>query len=374
MSQPKKILLVQLYSNGDCLYATAVAKQIKQDFPGCHLTWAIASFCKNIIANNPYVDAVMEVTTVKKNDVAAFRKFRREVNVWKKNGEFDEVFITHNMDRNHAYYDGCIRSSIFRAYPRKISVDITPVLRLTKEELDRVKNFVETHQISTYKNVVLFEFSPLSGQLNITQQMAMRIAEFIAGANDSAVILSSAKKVDHPNKAIIDGSALSLRETAEVTHYCTLILGCSSGITWISTSEAAKPLPMIQLLNPYTTWVNPISRDFTRFGLDVEKVIEILDLDTKKIESCLSQAMIDFSEARKKYNEPIPLHFKTTRSIVYNLLCYLEFGAILKHIKVNTSLYGHRFDFYKELVMGFITAPFILIRNIFRKHLIKRVK
>lgn len=374
MSQPKKILLVQLYSNGDCLYATAVAKQIKQDFPGCHLTWAIASFCKNIIASNPYVDAVMEVTTVKKNDVAAFRKFRRQVNVGKRKGEFDEVFITHNMDRNHAYYDGCIRSSIFRAYPGKITVDITPVLKLTEDELSRVRNFVERHQISTYKNVVLFEFSPLSGQLNITQQMAMRIAEFIAGTNDSAVILSSAKKVDHPNKAIIDGSALSLRETAALTHYCTLILGCSSGITWISTSEAAKPLPMIQLLNPYTPWVNPISRDFTRFGLDVKKVIEILDLDTEKIESCLSQAMIDFSEARKKYNEPIPLHFKTTRSIVYNLLCYLEFGAILKHIKVNTSVYGHRFDFYKELVMGFITAPFILIRNIFRKHLLSRVK
>ena len=29
-----KILLVQLYSNGDCLYATTVAQQIKKDFPG----------------------------------------------------------------------------------------------------------------------------------------------------------------------------------------------------------------------------------------------------------------------------------------------------------------------------------------------------
>ena len=43
---PKKIILVQLYSNGDCLYATAVARQIKQDFPGSHLTWAIAHFVK----------------------------------------------------------------------------------------------------------------------------------------------------------------------------------------------------------------------------------------------------------------------------------------------------------------------------------------
>lgn len=374
MNQVRKILLVQLYSNGDCLYATAVAKQIKQDYPGCHLTWAIASFCKNIIANNPYVDEVMEIASVKKNDVAAFRKFRRHVSKLKRNGVYDEVFITHNMDKNHAYYDGCIRSSIFRAYPHRVNVDITPVLKLKGEELNRVKDFVEMHQISEYRNVVLFEFSPLSGQLNITRQMAMGIAEYIVSLGDTAVILSSANKVEHPNKAIVDGSTLSLRETAALTHFCTLLLGCSSGITWISTSEAAKQLPMIQLLNPFTTWVNPISRDFSRFGLPVENVIEILDLDTEKIQNCLRLAMINFNEAKEKYNEPVPLHFKTTRSIVYNLLCYLEFGAIVKHIKVNTSVYGHRLDFYKELSLGFITAPFILIRNIIRKRLLNRLK
>ena len=55
-NDPKKILLVQLFSNGDCLFATAVARQVKTDFPNCNLTWAIAAFCKNIIALNPYVD------------------------------------------------------------------------------------------------------------------------------------------------------------------------------------------------------------------------------------------------------------------------------------------------------------------------------
>ncbi|MEO7049339.1 MAG: hypothetical protein ABI091_28810, partial [Ferruginibacter sp.] len=59
-SPQKNILLVQLFSNGDCLYATAIARQIKNDFPGCKLSWAIASFCKNIIAHNPYVDEVLE--------------------------------------------------------------------------------------------------------------------------------------------------------------------------------------------------------------------------------------------------------------------------------------------------------------------------
>ncbi len=57
----KKILLGQLGRRGDCLYATAVARQIKEDFPVCHLTWAISSMCRPVIDNNPYVDKIWEL-------------------------------------------------------------------------------------------------------------------------------------------------------------------------------------------------------------------------------------------------------------------------------------------------------------------------
>ncbi|MEQ1577992.1 MAG: hypothetical protein ABL894_10090, partial [Hyphomicrobium sp.] len=56
-----RILLGQLGSNGDCLYATTIARQIKKDFPGCHLTWAISSLCTRVLDNNPDVDEVWEV-------------------------------------------------------------------------------------------------------------------------------------------------------------------------------------------------------------------------------------------------------------------------------------------------------------------------
>src|SRR5688572_4170282 len=130
-----KILLVQLYSNGDCLYATTVARQIKTDFPDSHLTWAIASFCKSIIANNPYVDAVLEVNSVKKNDVAAFRRLRKELHKQERAGVYDRVFFVHNVDVNHAYYDGTIRGSILKAYLHPITVPVQPVLRLFDEEI-----------------------------------------------------------------------------------------------------------------------------------------------------------------------------------------------------------------------------------------------
>ncbi len=56
-----RILLGMLASNGDCLYATAIARQIKVDFPGCHLTWAIGSLSRQVLANNPDIDQVWEL-------------------------------------------------------------------------------------------------------------------------------------------------------------------------------------------------------------------------------------------------------------------------------------------------------------------------
>jgi hypothetical protein len=57
----KRILLGHLASRGDCLYATAIARQIKADYPGCHLTWAIGSMCRAIIDGNPHVDALWKI-------------------------------------------------------------------------------------------------------------------------------------------------------------------------------------------------------------------------------------------------------------------------------------------------------------------------
>lgn len=372
MPQPLKILLVQLYSNGDCLYATTIARQIKNDFPGCHLKWAIASFCKSIIANNPYVDAIMEIDNIAKDDIKAFRKFKKEIKILEQQKIFDKVFITQTMDTNLALYDGSIRSQIFRAYLSAITVPIQPVLKLYPEEIDKAYRFAEQNELGKYKQVILFEFAPQSKQIKITKEFSISIAEKLAENKSVAIILSSANKIDHPNKNIIDGSMLTLRETAALTHYCTMLLGCSSGITWISTSDAAKQLPMIQLINPDTTWANPISRDFKMFGLDDSGLIEITSMDEATIVDCVNEAIRNFSSAKEKFNEQIPIQFKTTRSIIYNLLCYQEFAAIRKHIEINREVYGNNISFYKNVFLGFVIAPFKLIKNIFAKKVFKR--
>jgi ADP-heptose:LPS heptosyltransferase len=366
----KNILLVQLYSNGDCLYATAIARQIKNDFPNCTLTWAIANSCKNIIANNPFVDDVLVTDEVAKNDVAAFRKFKKKVFAEKAQGKWDEIFVTHNMDTNLALYDGTIRGMVLRAYPNTVNVPLQPVVVLTENEKSNVSIFAERYKLTNFKNVLLWEYAPQSGQTDLNIEMVMAVAKRITALPSTCIILSSANKFEGTEN-IIDASILSVRENAALTHYCTLLIGCSSGITWLTTSSAAKVLPMLQLLNANTIFINTPSVDFKRYNIAHNGIIEMASFNETKIYDCLYKILTENFSASKIFNEQLPIQFNTTKTIIYNLLVYGEFAAIKKHIYITKSIYGWHPLFIKALFIGFLTAPFKLIRNVWNKKIRK---
>jgi ADP-heptose:LPS heptosyltransferase len=77
----QKVLMVLFNSNGDSLYGTVIAKQIKEvDYPGCHLTWAINTNCKQSIVNNPFVDKIWEVKTKKVlTDIHEWNDFKNKL-------------------------------------------------------------------------------------------------------------------------------------------------------------------------------------------------------------------------------------------------------------------------------------------------------
>lgn len=366
-SKAKNILLVQLFSNGDCLYATAVARQIKMDHPGCVLTWAIAPFCKNIILGNPYVDALLEVPEVKKDDIVAFRKYKRKVFEEKKQGVWDVVFVTTNMDDNLALYDGTIRGMILRAYPGKITVPLQPVVVLTDEEKNNVKIFAEKHGLARFKNALLWEYAPQSGQTVLNFEMVMSASKKITANEDTCVILTSANRFES-SENIIDASVLTVRENAALTHYCSLLIGCSSGITWLSTSSAGKQLPMIQLLNPDTIFLNAPSVDFKRYGLSTDQLIEMISFDSQKIIDCVELITTgNFAKAKDIYNQQLPQQFNTTKKVVYNMLCYLQFKAIAKHYQIMKSVYGNNSEFKKAFYGAIARFPFNLVKNLFKR-------
>jgi ADP-heptose:LPS heptosyltransferase len=120
----KNILLGILVSNGDCLMATVVARQIKHDFPDCHLTWAVSSFCSYIIENNPDIDHIWIVEVPNKKEAlnAGWYKFKKEAFRRKSAGDFDEVFLLQIYPDNLSHFDGTTRGTIYGSYPYKITV------------------------------------------------------------------------------------------------------------------------------------------------------------------------------------------------------------------------------------------------------------
>ena len=157
----KKILLGMLVANGDCLMATVLAKQIKKDYPGCHLTWAISNLCRGVIEGNPDVDAVWEIQLNNKKEAEkeGWYRFETEARQRKESGEFDEIFFTQIYPTNVHQFDGTTRSSIYNAYPHPVTVNARPVLRLREDEIKRVAAFAAAHQLSAYRHVILFECS-----------------------------------------------------------------------------------------------------------------------------------------------------------------------------------------------------------------------
>ena len=279
----KKILLGMLVANGDCLMATVLAKQIKKDYPGCHLTWAISNLCRGVIEGNPDVDAVWEIQLNNKKEAEkeGWYRFETEARQRKESGDFDEIFFTQIYPTNVHQFDGTTRSTIYNAYPHPVTVNARPVLRLREDEIKRVAAFAAAHQLSAYRHVILFECSSFSGQSFVTPEWALELARrLIERREDVFIILSTHLKLTNLPPRMAIAAELSLRENAELTKYCSLLIGCSSGITWISTTDWAKRLPMLQFLKRGKGFTfASVVYDHRYWGLDDQLIIETTNED-----------------------------------------------------------------------------------------------
>ncbi|WP_347272767.1 hypothetical protein [Candidatus Kuenenia sp.] len=350
MNKCKRILLGQLAARGDCLYATTISHQIKVDYPKCHLTWAIGTMCSSILIGNPYVDEIWEIPIVNHEDVyEAWQRFETEASERKKKGDFDEVFLTQIFPNNFQNFDGSVRSSLFRGYPNPITVPISPVLRLLPSEVEKVRYFSESNHIQAYKNVILFEYSSKSGQSFVTPYFALEVAHsLIRKFQDMCVILSSDIPIQSNNERIIDGSVLSFRENAELTKYCTLLIGCSSGISWLSTSDWAKPLKMVQLLKKDKSIYGSFIYDFKYYNISTKEIIEITDCPVERVVNCIETIITKgFSEARLLFSENIPLTFESYKQIHLNFILGYKIKKSIILLLSNIERHGFHWQIIK---------------------------
>jgi len=309
----KKFLIGQLARYGDCLYATVIARQIKHDYPDSHITWAVASPFKSILKYNPYVDKIWEIN-IENGDYYGekWNQFEIEALARRKEGEFDEVIFSQVAPNNHRNFVGTIRNSILQSYSGEISVPVEPIIHLSEQEVKDVQRFVERNGIHKYKNVILFECAPNSGQSKLTMELALAIScKIISKSPEKAIIISSSEGIKTKSKQIIDGSGLSFRQQAEITKYCSLLIGCSSGVTWLSTSNWAKKLPMIQILDRNSVYFAGVAYDFQLNNIENSHVVELLSFTEEKIVDCAELCLRgEIDACRKKYHEKYEVSYQ----------------------------------------------------------------
>ena len=362
---PIRILMIQLFSNGDCLIATTVARQIRHDFPNAHLTWAVATSCQSMLIHNPDVDQIRLVEMdPDENKEKAYERFLKQAKAEQAAGQYDQIIVPQIIGHNYARYDGCIRTSIYRNYGRPITVDPTPVLVLSPEEERRSKLFYEEHTLSRFKHIILFECAPLSGQVAFSLEYLRAFS--VAMENKSiAIVFSSGQKIPIEASHVFDGSVLTIRETVAFAKKCDLLIGCSSGITWAVTSLKEHKIPMVQVLDKKAYYYNPPSVAFERLYESTDHVIERYDVDAYTLANCVQMIyMQGVEQAKRAFHQPAVKNFRIFRGIVFRFVRAGKWKLLRSFIQQNIRIHGWNLSMFCTIAMGLCADPLLAV---FRK-------
>lgn len=340
---PQRVLLGQLGAFGDVLYATAVARQIKHDHPNAHLTWAIGSPAAPLLKGNPDVDSVWEWPMNGHQDMArAWIDFERAAKISEARGEFDAIYLTQIYPNNYRRFDGTVRQSIFRGYPGPITVPVEPRIELTDEECANVDAFVKRAALAPDDLVVLFEFGSKSGQSFVTPAFAEEFAHlFLRSFPDAKLILTSSTSLEVDSDRIINASELTFRENAELTHHASLLVGVSSGISWLSTSTWAKKLPTIQLLEAKTSVFASMVHDFEYRGEDASHILEMTNCSPTRLLHCIQEILSEgFPVARSAFHQHLRQDFGFWLAQMHDMLLRGEFNEVAEASAHTMRRYG----------------------------------
>jgi len=341
-----RLLLGQLGANGDCLYATILARQLRNDYPSAHITWAISSQCVGLLRNNPFVDEIWEIPVPDwSQHEIAWRMFEREATRRLLRHEFDHAVLSQIWPNNFQNYDGTIRPSILRAYGRPITVPIENIICLTEQEEERVEQYVRDNGLMAFEHRILFECSAKSGQSFVTTELAQEVAEHVyAALPDATMLFSTNLPMRLKNSKSRRVGMLSLREIARLTRYCTLFVGGGSGGTVAATSTSASHLPIITLLHQHTSVYASFAHDFEFFGLPNDHMLELTETDPKKIADCIvTTSRSGVGAARLKFGGVIPIQFDFYFQLIAdNLLKWQRYLDSAQSLANTADRYGWR--------------------------------
>jgi hypothetical protein len=310
-----KAAIGQLDANGDCLYATMIARQIKADHPECHLTWWISSRCAHLLECNPFIDDVIVIPVPNWESTSrevAWATLKSEMLRTQAGPEpFDRVWVPQIFPGNFRFFDGTVRPSMVRSYGGKITVPVDPVIRLTPREHGRVAEFSSRHRLEERRHVVLFECSSNSGQSHVTPEFAIKVADRLAARlPDVLVLLSTMRPLGRLPSHVVSAGELTMRENLALLDHCSCFVGCGSGLTVVATCDDAKPLPNVQILSASRSVLASFRHDFEYWGKPVERFIELPDGTASAAAACIERCLVEgLAAARAEFHEPVPVTF-----------------------------------------------------------------
>jgi hypothetical protein len=357
----QKILLGQLGANGDCMYATILARQLRADYPDAHIVWGISNQCESIIDNNPSIDEkwVINISDWDQHE-PMWKVFEREAIQRYIRREYDQIYLSQIWPNNFRNFDGTVRPSILRSYGKPITVPIENVIKLTEQEKSNVDEYARRHQLDDYENVILFECTSKSGQSFVDIPYSQKVAKYLYKIlPDTRVIFSTHLPIKLKDSRSCYAGDLTIREIVYLTHYCSMFVGSGSGCTVAVSSTASKPLPMIQILSKETSVFASFAHDFEYFNIDKYEVLELTEEKPSIASDCIALACKKGIEAaRLQYNGVIPVNFDHYFTLIGTMLIKQEkWLDAARSLLVTANRYGwtqELIDFGKAKILPFI--------------------
>jgi hypothetical protein len=224
-------------SFGDVINATPIAAQLKKQSPDNEIHWYVSSRCQAALTGNPHIDKIIVIPGNAKPD-STIPATQKALKIAKSKGVYEKIvapapYLRPFWNTQKLMIIDCIR----KAAEQDLGIDRwdvpwRPTLNLTSAEVEKAQRWVSK---LPKKRKVLFEYQAESGQSHLKQEWIAPICK--AFGNGWVVILSGKKPSFKLPPNAVDGSVLSIRETAEVFKHVDAMVGVASGITCVCSSS-----------------------------------------------------------------------------------------------------------------------------------------
>ncbi len=287
-----KIAIIQTGSWGDNINSTLMLRPLQQAYPNCVIDIHTSTHYASAFYNNPHITNIIQYRAESKND--ALHLTLTIPNQLIGRG-YDMTFAPHPMF-NHGNWNSLrhpeLGDNIICAWIRAlehagIQYDwpVETVLRLTEQEIIKVKQFVQQISSMSESRNILMEVHGESGQSFWNPTWTMEVAKHLLNGSTNLFISRHNNSYDvqelqriAPNRVFFVGH-LTLRECAELFNYCQSFFSVSSGLSnACNTNWCKKDIQWFEVTNSPAVTSAPVRSENKVFWHtnDIEVFINML--------------------------------------------------------------------------------------------------